>query len=122
MFNTKKKLVLFTKIWFIFTLCGVTQYCADPIIQSYLSDEYHGNNNSTKIKNLPFPSWSPTNIDNDKKYIAYFFFQFIGGLGSAGGIGLFDVLSTNFMMYICTQMECLSDALIHHDKSLSNYR
>ncbi|KAF7994465.1 hypothetical protein HCN44_003937 [Aphidius gifuensis] len=122
MFDTKKKLVLFTKIWFLFTFCGVTQYCADPMIQSYLINKYHGNNNSTKIKNLPFPAWSPTNIDNDEKYIGYFFFQFIGGLGSAIGIGLFDVLSTNFMMYICTQLECLSDTLIHHDKSLSNSR
>ncbi|XP_044003973.1 uncharacterized protein LOC122849346 [Aphidius gifuensis] len=25
-------------------------------------------------------------------------------------------------MYICTQLECLSDTLIHHDKSLSNSR
>lgn len=123
MVDTQRQLIFFTKIWFVFVLCGTTQYCANPMIESYLKIIYNQNDgNTTKIKSLPFPAWSPTKINNDFQYIGYFTFQFIGGLGSSIGIAVFDVLSTNFMMFVCVQLSCLNDTLSEKVNFSSNMR
>nr|QNL15055.1 olfactory receptor 111 [Aulacocentrum confusum] len=114
----REQMSIFAGGWLIICICGVIQWCLNPIFYDfYINIDNSRTINSTIYRHLPYPGTFPWNVDNFSKYLGTFTFQLIGGIGCAIGHSTFDILYTTLLACANLHLQILGDTLVDRDET-----